>query len=260
MNIHKGRACLAILALVCVLPCLGHGQTVPTGASDEATKILTAWVIKAETDPSWFRHKWAMTDSEGDFSEARLEDPYVLYMMQPDHFVRYLQSTDPDIVSSAQLLCFGFPVVNKGRFIGTLLVIENRTSDGKKIIEQFGEYVRYGGNPAGTMPDERIRELRTQFPKDEGHVVCGLTTTNKGNLVLIRRRERTEFITACDALSGKALGLEEGRERGRFPVIPFNDAVPPLRRSAEETRAWLESPSAEAIRAWLESRYPEEKK
>lgn len=147
MIIHKGRACLAIMTLVCVLPCPCRGQTVPTGAIEEATKIFASWVEKAETDPSWFRHKWAMTDSETDFSEARLEDPCVLYMMQPDHFVRYLQSTDPDIVSSAQLLCFGFPVVNKGRFIGTLLVIENRTSDGKKIIEQFGEYVRYGGIP-----------------------------------------------------------------------------------------------------------------
>lgn len=260
MNIHKGRACLAILALVCVLPCPGRGQTVPTGAIEEATRILDAWKEKAETDPSWFRHKWAMTDLETDFSEARLEDPYVLYMMQPHHFVRYLETTDPDIVSSAQLLCFGFPVVNRGRFIGTLLVIENRTSDGKKIIEQFGEYVRYGGNPAGTMPDERIRELRTQFPKDGGYVVCGLTTTNKGSLVLVRRRERTEFITACDALSGKALGLEEGKERGRFPVIPFDDAVPPLRRAAEETRAWLESPSAERIREDLKSQFPEEKK
>jgi hypothetical protein len=244
--------------LTCVLPVIAGGQTVPPGATEEATRIIDAWKEKAETDPAWFKHQWAMTDSETDFSAVTLEDPYVLYMMQPHHLVRYLDSTDPDLVSSAQLLCFGFPVVNKGQLIGTLLVIENRAGDGKKILEQFGEYVRYGQNPAGTMPERRIRELRAQFPKDEGYVICGLNTTDAGDFVLVRREGRTEFITACDRLSGEALGLEEGREKGRFPVITFDEAVPALRRAAEEHRAWLESPSAERIREYIKTLSPRE--
>jgi hypothetical protein len=51
MNLQNGRTCIAVMTLVCVLPCLGQGQTVPTGAIEEATKIFATWVEKAETDP-----------------------------------------------------------------------------------------------------------------------------------------------------------------------------------------------------------------
>lgn len=257
MNAHKGRTCLAIISLLCLLPSLGRGQTVPAGATEEATRIIDAWKAKAETDPAWFRHKWAMTDSETDFSAAALEDPYVLYMMPLDHFVGYLDSKDPDILSSAQLFCYGFPIVNKGRFIGSLMIIKNRDSEGKKYIEQFGEYAKYGGHPADVVMDQRIRELQAMFSKGERYVVCGLQIADHGAFVLVRRGERTEFITACDLLSGKTLGLEEGREKRRFPVIPFDKAVPPLRQSAEGARAWLESPAAERMRDYNKSRRPD---
>lgn len=258
MNAHKGRTCLAIISLLCLLPSLGRGQTVPAGAAEEATRIIDAWKAKAETDPTWFRHKWALTDSETDFSAAALEDPYVLYMMPFDRFVGYLDSKDPDILSSAQLLCYGFPIVNKGRFIGSLMIIKNRDSEGKKYIEQSGEYVKYGRHLADEVMDQRIHELQAKFPKGERYVVCGLEIGNHGAFVLVRRGERTELITACGLLSGKTLGLEEGGEKGRFPILPFDEAVPLLRRAAEETRAWLESPEAERMREYNKARRSDE--
>ena len=243
------RACLAVMTMIFVLPGLGRAQTVPPEATEEAMKILGAWVEKSKADPSWFRHKWRLDDSETDFSQAKLEKPYVLYLMHPSHFVDYLHSPESDIVSSAQLLDYGYPVVNEGEYIGSLLVDHNRGADGKKIIEEKGEYMVAGRHMANSKLDLRILELRTQYTEEEGYVVCGLTTSVAGQFVLIRRAGRTEFIAPCDPFSAGVLspvwelGVVKDTKSGRYPVFPFDQAVPSLREVAEEARVLLEPDS-----------------
>jgi hypothetical protein len=234
---------LWVVTMCVLLPESVAAQTVPEGAVEEAHRIFNSWLEKAKSDPAWFRDKWLLADTTSDFSEAMLEDPYALYMMHPQDFVAYLKSTDLDIMSIAKLFCYAFPAINRGRLIGSLLVVENKRSDGKKIIEESAEYIEGGGHCAGAKLDQRIRELRSLFQNERGYRVCGLTTTNMGDYVLVRREGRTEFISPCSLLSGKVLSVQGEIERGGTPVLPFEQAIPLLRQAAEHLRTFLEQQS-----------------
>jgi hypothetical protein len=188
---------------------------------------------RAESDPEWFRAKWELPAVE-DFSTVKLEEPYVLYVMQIWDIVDYYEAEDADIVSSARLMYYGFPLTNKGRYIGSLMIIQNRTSSGEKIIDGFDEFTVGARESAGGTTVQRILELQKQFSDSDGYVICRLETTGLGEYILVRRSERTELITACGKQAGMTLALDEGRERGVFPLVPFDQAAPMLRRAAAD--------------------------
>lgn len=214
---------------------------IPAGARHEAEKFLATWLSVAEDDLERFRQAWGIKTDETDFSKARLEPAYVIYFMEEEQVSSYdLEGEGADILSFASVLNYAFPVTNKGQYIGTLLVSQNVSQSGEKVIEEAGDYAPFGGFFADSKTDRKILDMRKDFPVQRGYSISKLRTLVMGVHLVVESEKGIEFVIPVNKVGARILMTDAPSESGDYTIVSINDAVPLLKEAAREIRIRVE--------------------
>jgi hypothetical protein len=193
-----------------------------------------------KTNPERFRVEWNIPEEVGQLSAAVLEQPCVIFLMSEEQVIDFSHSSGADIVAFSRVSRYAFPMTVNGRHLGTLKIVHNTDETGRKLLTDRPEWLNGGGSSAGSGLARRILDLQQEYPAERGFVVCLLNAPEMGVFILIRRRGVTEAIAPASIVAGKALGLEEGRTKGTYPVISYGQAGPMLLEKAKTRARWLE--------------------
>ena len=227
---------VATMALLISLPSSSHSQSVPSGAIEEANKILQQWVEWEGPDRNHVRRAWHLEESDPNLGEASFVEPYVLYQMTSWQLLEFERGSLEDVLSFARVYSYVFPLVTDGRVLGAIEVGRNENREGEKFVEEKGEYVNYGMRFPDSRVDEIVLELRKKYQTVDGYTISHLITHGAGHYFVISSNGRVTGITAANAVASNILSLEEGQKRGRYPIIPVLTAEPLVKNAIEQYR------------------------
>jgi hypothetical protein len=204
----------------------GDVLEVPAGAADAANSYLNAVIIPGARQDSAYFETYFETKGVTDYSLLSLRDPYAVYGMFVQAFYDFAEDTEAEFANGLTLFSWAFPLCYGNEFVRTIDVSP----------EDKGWKYSGGALKTGNRLIPWLFELRELYPPELGYRISTVSIAETGNFILLHKHEKIIRI-ATAGWSMRIDGLDPG-DRGRGPLVPFDEVIDGLRAAAREHKQW----------------------